>query len=66
MLASAVPGMPPEDVRCTALSSESLQVSWQPPPSSHTNGIIQGYKLNYEPILGESWPSVDEMEVRAQ
>lgn len=54
--------MPPEDVRCVALGSESLQVSWQPPPNSHANGIIQGYKLNYEPILGESW-NVDEMEV---
>ncbi|XP_023316145.1 Down syndrome cell adhesion molecule-like protein Dscam2 [Trichogramma pretiosum] len=59
-----VPGMPPEDVRCVALTSESLQVSWQPPPSSYANGIVQGYKLNYEPILGESHPSVDEMEVR--
>ncbi|KAJ8673983.1 hypothetical protein QAD02_005245 [Eretmocerus hayati] len=59
-----VPNMPPEDVRCAALTSESLQVSWQPPPSSHSNGIIQGYKLNYEPMLGDSWPSVDEMEVR--
>ncbi|XP_058796799.1 cell adhesion molecule Dscam2 [Phymastichus coffea] len=59
-----VPGAPPEDVRCVALTSESLQVSWQPPPSSHSNGIIQGYKLNYEPILPDNWPGVDEMEVR--
>ncbi|XP_011496238.1 PREDICTED: Down syndrome cell adhesion molecule-like protein Dscam2 [Ceratosolen solmsi marchali] len=59
-----VPGMAPEDVRCAALTSESLQISWQPPPTSHTNGIIQGYKLHYEPILEEAWPSIDEMEVR--
>ncbi|XP_031785647.1 Down syndrome cell adhesion molecule-like protein Dscam2 isoform X3 [Nasonia vitripennis] len=59
-----VPSSPPEDVRCAALASKSLQVSWQPPPSTHANGVIQGYKLNYEPVLGESWPNIDEMEVR--
>ncbi|XP_011638389.1 Down syndrome cell adhesion molecule-like protein Dscam2 isoform X4 [Pogonomyrmex barbatus] len=59
-----VPSMPPDDVRCAALTSQSLQVSWQPPPNSHSNGIIQGYKLNYEPILADAWRGVDEMEVR--
>nr|XP_012139252.1 PREDICTED: Down syndrome cell adhesion molecule-like protein Dscam2 [Megachile rotundata] len=59
-----VPSMPPEDVRCAALTSQSLQVSWQPPPNTHSNGIIQGYKLHYEPILADIWRSVDEMEVR--
>ncbi|XP_033322595.1 Down syndrome cell adhesion molecule 2 isoform X9 [Megalopta genalis] len=59
-----VPSMPPEDVRCAALTSQSLQVSWQPPPNTHSNGIIQGYKLHYEPILADVWRSVDEMEVR--
>jgi hypothetical protein len=55
--------MPPGDVRCAALTSQSLQVSWQPPPNTHSNGIIQGYKLNYEPILADAWRGVDEMEV---
>ncbi|XP_066599034.1 cell adhesion molecule Dscam2 isoform X3 [Prorops nasuta] len=59
-----VPSMPPEDVRCAALTSQSLQVSWQPPANTHSNGIIQGYKLNYEPILADVWRSVDEMEIR--
>ncbi|XP_076618298.1 Down syndrome cell adhesion molecule 2 isoform X3 [Colletes latitarsis] len=59
-----VPSVPPEDVRCAALTSQSLQVSWQPPPNTHSNGIIQGYKLHYEPILADIWRSVDEMEVR--
>ncbi|XP_015430998.1 PREDICTED: Down syndrome cell adhesion molecule-like protein Dscam2 [Dufourea novaeangliae] len=59
-----VPSMPPEAVRCAALTSQSLQVSWQPPPNTHSNGIIQGYKLHYEPILADVWRSVDEMEVR--
>lgn len=55
--------MPPDDVRCAALTSQSLQVSWQPPPNTHSNGIIQGYKLNYEPILADAWRGLDEMEV---
>ncbi|KAH0954098.1 hypothetical protein HN011_010881, partial [Eciton burchellii] len=59
-----VPSMPPGDVRCAALTSQSLQVSWQPPPNTHSNGIIQGYKLNYEPILADAWRGVDEMEIR--
>ncbi|XP_011264851.2 Down syndrome cell adhesion molecule-like protein Dscam2 isoform X6 [Camponotus floridanus] len=59
-----VPSMPPDDVRCAALTSQSLQVSWQPPPNTHSNGIIQGYKLNYEPLLADAWRGVDEMEVR--
>ena len=58
--------MSPEDVRCTALTSESLQISWQPPPSVSSNGIIQGYKLNYEPVIAEPWQNIDEMEVCIQ
>lgn len=47
--------MPPEDVRCAALTSQSLQVSWQPPPTEHCNGLLQGYKLTYEPVLDDNW-----------
>lgn len=51
----AVPSMPPEDVRCAALSSQSLQITWQPPPTEHCNGLLQGYKLTYEPVLDDDW-----------
>lgn len=40
--------MPPENVRCAPLTSQSLQISWQPPPTHHTNGLLQGYKVNFE------------------
>lgn len=50
--------MPPEDVRCAALTSQSLQVSWQPPPTEHCNGLLQGYKLTYEPILDDNWRGI--------
>uniref|UniRef100_T1GRS2 Fibronectin type-III domain-containing protein n=1 Tax=Megaselia scalaris TaxID=36166 RepID=T1GRS2_MEGSC len=43
----------PEDIRCAALTSQSLQISWQPPPSHLTNGIIQGYKIFFEPMISK-------------
>lgn len=46
----SVPEASPRDVRCTALSSDKLQVSWQPPPESLVHGVIQGYRLLYEPV----------------
>ncbi|KAH8369953.1 hypothetical protein KR093_001540 [Drosophila rubida] len=59
-----VPSRSPEDVRCAALTSQSLQVSWQPPPIYHTNGLLQGYKLIFEPIIDDIAPSKDEVESR--
>ncbi|XP_074032455.1 Down syndrome cell adhesion molecule 2 isoform X3 [Leptinotarsa decemlineata] len=59
-----VPSMPPEDVRCAALTSQSLQVSWQPPPTEYCNGLLQGYKLTYEPVLDDNWRGSDEIETR--
>lgn len=49
--------MPPEDVRCAALTSQSLQVSWQPPSTEYCNGLLMGYKLTYEPVLDDIWRS---------
>ncbi|XP_030081813.1 Down syndrome cell adhesion molecule-like protein Dscam2 isoform X1 [Drosophila hydei] len=59
-----VPSRAPEDVRCAALTSQSLQVSWQPPPIYHTNGLLQGYKLIFEPIIDDVMPNKDEVESR--
>lgn len=57
--------MPPEDIRCVALTSQSLQVSWQPPPSHHTNGLLQGYKLNFEQVMENiGLLSNDDIETR--
>lgn len=57
---STVPSMPPADIRCAALSSQSLQVSWQPPPTEHCNGILQGYKLTYESVLVDNWKGISK------
>lgn len=58
-----VPSRAPEDVRCAALTSQSLQISWQPPPDHHSNGLLQGYKLNFELVI-DSMGSGSEIETR--
>lgn len=59
-----VPSMAPEDVRCVALTSQSLQVSWQPPPPHHTNGLLQGYKLNFEQVMDNLGLTNDDIDTR--
>lgn len=45
-----VPSAPPQDVMCTPVSAHDLQVSWHPPDRAHLHGIVQGYKLFFEPV----------------
>ncbi|XP_063920715.1 cell adhesion molecule Dscam2 isoform X4 [Zophobas morio] len=59
-----VPTTAPEDVRCASLTSQSLQISWQPPPLEDCNGLLQGYKLTYESVLDDNWKGNDEIETR--
>jgi Fibronectin type III domain len=56
--------MPPEDLRCAALTSTSLQVSWQPPPVNHQNGLLQGYKVSFEPMADDYTSDNDDMDTR--
>ncbi|XP_073994587.1 Down syndrome cell adhesion molecule 4 isoform X2 [Rhodnius prolixus] len=48
-----VPTMPPEKVSCSTLSSVSLEIFWDPPPTEGRNGNIQGFKISYFP--DEEW-----------
>ncbi|XP_065214717.1 cell adhesion molecule Dscam1 isoform X2 [Planococcus citri] len=48
-----VPSVPPENVKCMALTSQSIQISWNPPVAEGQNGVIQGYKVFYQPA--EDW-----------
>lgn len=43
------PSANPQSVSCIALAAQNIQVSWQPPLKESCNGIIQGYKIFYEP-----------------
>jgi len=49
-----VPEAAPQNVNCTALSSQSLKISWLEPPLQFHGGIIQGYKILYRPIVHQS------------
>ncbi|KAF4527935.1 hypothetical protein B566_EDAN012828 [Ephemera danica] len=44
----ATPNAPVQDVRCKAIDSQSLQLTWSPPPVSNQNGVIQGYRVLLE------------------
>ena len=43
------PEQAPQDVTCTALTSQSIRLSWSSPPLNTVNGIIKGYKAIYGP-----------------
>ncbi|KAJ4448351.1 hypothetical protein ANN_10366 [Periplaneta americana] len=57
-----VPSLPPENVQCSALTSQSLQVSWDPPPLEGRNGLVVGYKVSHQPA--EEWYEKDEQETK--
>ena len=42
------PSAPPQKPTCSALTSQNIQINWQPPPSKSIHGVIQGYKILYE------------------
>ena len=51
-------------MRCVALTSQSLQISWQQPPPQHTNGVLDGYKLFFEHVMDNVGLGNDEVETR--
>lgn len=42
--------MAPQDLRCSALSPQSVRVRREPPPIEHHNGVIEGYNVLYKHI----------------
>ncbi|EDW64533.2 uncharacterized protein Dvir_GJ22003 [Drosophila virilis] len=58
-----VPSAPPRSVSCVALTAQNIQISWQSPPKKQCHGIIQGYKILYEPGFLESEYSVRETKI---
>ncbi|KAH8408036.1 hypothetical protein KR222_011729 [Zaprionus bogoriensis] len=52
--AEGVPEASPQNVNCSALSSQSLKITWLEPPLQFHGGIIQGYKILYRPIMNQS------------
>lgn len=58
-----MPSSPPQDIRCTALSSQSLQISWDSPPESSLNGILKGYKVIWENVDALTESPKSEMKI---
>ncbi|SPP85596.1 blast:Down syndrome cell adhesion molecule-like protein Dscam2 [Drosophila guanche] len=48
------PSASPKSVSCIALTAQNIQISWQSPPKELSHGIIQGYKIFYEPVYLEN------------
>lgn len=48
-----VPSSPPQQVDCMALTSQTIKVTWQAPPSSSIHGVLKGFKVFYRPA--EDW-----------
>lgn len=44
------PSAPPQNIRVTAITSESLKVTWDPPPADKQNGDIRGYRVYYSEV----------------
>ncbi len=42
-----VPTAPPQDVRGSAVNSKAVEITWNPPPEEHQNGILKGYRVRY-------------------
>ncbi|KAJ9576974.1 hypothetical protein L9F63_006411 [Diploptera punctata] len=59
-----VPEAPPQSVACSPLSSQSIKVSWLPPPSNQHGGLLQGYKVIYRPVLKDNIIHVATSEVK--
>jgi len=45
-----VPSQPPENVNAMAVTSQSILVLWNPPPSSDQNGVLIGYRILYRVV----------------
>uniref|UniRef100_A0A1I8PJY9 Down syndrome cell adhesion molecule-like protein Dscam2 n=1 Tax=Stomoxys calcitrans TaxID=35570 RepID=A0A1I8PJY9_STOCA len=43
------PSAPPQSVTCIALTAQNIQISWQSPSKENHHGVLQGYKVLYEP-----------------
>lgn len=49
-----MPEEPPQNVQCSPLTSESLRMSWDPPPMQSHHGTILGYKIHYKKVNPKS------------
>ncbi|GBL94720.1 Down syndrome cell adhesion molecule-like protein Dscam2 [Araneus ventricosus] len=56
-----VPSVPPQQVDCMALTSQTIKVTWQSPPASAIHGVLKGYKVFYRSV--DDWHEIEDQEV---
>ena len=56
--ATSRPSAPPENVRVTASTSNTLRIEWAAPPLTDRNGVITGYTLQYKTNNTQSYTSL--------
>ncbi|XP_077484140.1 cell adhesion molecule Dscam1-like isoform X2 [Amblyomma americanum] len=61
-----VPSQAPQEVQCSPLSSESIRVTWQPPPKSAIHGYLQGYRIWYAQLPASRERGREEKAVTGQ
>ena len=54
MVSLAAPSDSPQNVRGKSTESTSLEISWDPPPLEHRNGIITDYIIKYKSKGGQN------------
>lgn len=59
----SVPSMGPAGVTANATSSTTIVVVWGSVPSQHQNGIVEGYKVCYAPLMSPSLPGTLSVRV---
>ncbi|KAK6630670.1 hypothetical protein RUM43_014659 [Polyplax serrata] len=57
-----VPSSAPDVIRCNTVSSQSIEVAWEPPNSEVQHGILLGYKVSYQPA--DNWYGDEELETK--
>uniref|UniRef100_T1JES5 Down syndrome cell adhesion molecule n=1 Tax=Strigamia maritima TaxID=126957 RepID=T1JES5_STRMM len=50
----SIPTKPPQDIKCSVLSSQSIHLTWQPPPLPSIHGVLQGFKVIYQPVTDQT------------
>ena len=61
--ATSTPSGPPQNVRVTASTSNSLRIEWAAPPSQDRNGVITGYTLQYKKSSASSYSTISSLTV---
>ncbi|ODN00362.1 Down syndrome cell adhesion molecule-like protein Dscam2 [Orchesella cincta] len=49
-----VPNGAPEGIQCSPLTSDNLQLSWNPVTGEHARGLIKGYRVTLEQVDADS------------